>query len=124
MRKLLILVAFLAAACTNQQLAKINDSLDRYDQAIKNFNAAVQRIDISIALTSASLAQYCNSAKQVGINLEKVLHGNDAALTALDTVTGGLNEYCSAPPQDVGQAIVKMASIVAAAQAAYKASGG
>ena len=122
MKNLLIVCLLFLSACSSAQLAQINTTLDQYDQAINNFNAAVARIDTSIKLTSATLAQYCDAAKQAGSNLATIVKGNQTALTGLDTATGGINQYCSAPPQDVQSAIVQMTAIVAAAQAAYKAA--
>ena len=123
MRKVFILIAALGlAACSNAQLAQVNTTLKVYDNAINNFNAAVARINTSIVLTSATLAQYCSAAQQVGTNLKTIVQGNQTALTGLDTATGGINQYCAAPPQDVQSAVVQMTAIVAAAQAAYNAA--
>lgn len=123
MRKVFILIAALGlAACSNAQLAQVNTTLNVYDNAINNFNAAVARINTSIVLTSATLAQYCSAAQQVGTNLKTIVQGNQTALTGLDTATGGINQYCAAPPQDVQSAVVQMTAIVAAAQAAYNAA--
>ena len=112
-------LCFGVAACSNSQLAQINTTLNTYDNAINNFNAAVARINTSIVLTSATLAQYCSAAKQVGNNLVTIVQGNQTALIGLNTATGGINQYCAAPPQDVQSAVVQMTAIVAAAQASY-----
>lgn len=111
-----IFICLLLAGCSNSQLSQINTALDQYDQAINNFNAAASRISSSIALTSQSLAGYCSDAKTVGVNLTGIVRSNSKALSALNSITAGLNTYCAAPPQDVGSAIVSLTAIIAAAR--------
>ncbi|MDE2096848.1 MAG: hypothetical protein KGL39_06335 [Patescibacteria group bacterium] len=127
MKKIAIAVflALLLGACSNQQLAQINTALDKYDQAVNNFIAAENRIDTSISLTSVAVAQWCDAAKSAGDNLKTVVKGNSTAYTSIVTLTGGINQYCTAPPQNVQSAVVQLTAMVAAAQQAYQnAKGG
>lgn len=126
MKKLAILaLAAALSGCSTAQLAAINAATDKYDAAINNFNLAVSSINTSIALTSATLANYCSDAEATGKNLEQIVVNNDIALTGLTTVTAGINQWCTAPPQDVGSAIVSLTASIAAGKAAYdKARGG
>lgn len=121
MRKVILCLAALAlAGCSQAQLDKVNTTLNKYDQAVQNFNTAAARINISIALTSSTLSGYCDDAKATGQNLTTIVQGNSKAVTALNSLTSGINAYCVSPPQDVGKAVVSLSAIVAAAKQAAK----
>lgn len=121
MRKLVILglAALALGACTTQQADNVVSVSNEWAAKVDNFNRAAAAVNVNIvAKTSATAAGYCTEAKSIGQNMTRIVSPNQTALTALAELTAALNDFCAAPPQDVGSAINVLTAAIADAQAA------
>ena len=121
MRKVLLAasVALALGACSNAQLAQVNTTLNAYDQAVNNFNAAAARINVSIALTSATVAGYCQDAKAAGTNLTGIVQNNSKALTEANAKIASLEAKDRNREVQAKVAAVKVPAFRPSTQALY-----
>lgn len=122
--RILAVLAFVGSgalvACSDTQVTRVNAALDKYDHALDNFNIIAARVDRSVAKTSATVGPYCGSAEKVGVNLSKIVRGNDRAVSALNGLSSALETWCTAMPTDTQSAIVALTDATVAAQAVLR----
>ncbi len=62
----ILLIAALLAGCSAQTANNVIAAATTYDNAVKNFVAAADAINGSIALTSQTVGPYCSAAQTAG----------------------------------------------------------
>lgn len=121
MKKLILILALGLAGCSTNVANQVISATQTYDNALKNFQAAAEAIDGSIAVTSQTVGPYCLAAQAAGNNLVNLVSPNQTAITALNTVAAALDTYCISMPTDIQTAVVTLTqAAVAAKNAAQK----